>query len=408
MVTSKPTLALHGGEPVRSRPFLSWPQFDSNEERLLLEVLHSGGWWRYGGHHVKAFEEAFAAEHGAKFGLAVSSGTLALETCVSALELEPGDEVLVPSYTFVATATSVIMNAATPVFVDVSEETLNLDLEHAEQCVTSKTRAIAVVHFAGLPCDMEAVNAFAQKHNLRVIEDAAHAHGAKWDGQGVGSHGDISAFSFQASKNMTGGEGGILLTNDERLMTWAVSRHSYGQRPGHPWYSHHVVSTNLRMTEWQGAILRAQFDRMPEQNRRRLQAAAQLDAAIRELPGLSVVGSTDPRAAERAYHLYCFRFEPSEDISKEAFVKALEAEGIPCTGGYPVPLHRQPLFEHVKGPAQSPSYAELHLPGVEKACREVVWIRQTALLGEEQDTSDIVRALEKVVAQKEVLGRANS
>jgi len=388
---------------LRSKPFPSWPQFDENEERRLLRTLRSGKWFRFDGEEVRKFEEAFAEAHDSRFGLAVSSGTTALEAGLTALNLEPGDEVLVPSYTFVATATAVIVSSGTPVFVDVSLDTLNIDLAHAERCITPRTRAIVPVHFAGLPCDMEAVNAFAAKHNLRVVEDAAHAHGARWDGKGVGSHGDIAGFSFQASKNMTGGEGGIVLTDDEALFTQVVSRHSYGQRPGHPWYSHHVVSTNLRMTEWQGAILRSQLERMPGQNRRRLENARLLDQAIASLPGLSLIGSADPRAADRAYHLYCFRFEPSGTVSKKSFCEALEAEGIPCAAGYPFPLYRQPLFESVQSPPDQPVYSELNLPQAEQACREVVWFRQNALLGEEEDTRDIVRALEKVLEQKESL-----
>lgn len=404
MANSISTLALHGGEAVRSKPFPGWPQFDDTEERRLLEVLHSGAWWRYAGDQVKRFEEEFARTHDSRFALAVCTGTLALEACFSTLKLEPGDEVLVPSYTFVATATAVVMNQATPVFVDISPETLNIDLDHAAECITPKTRAIAVVHFGGLPCDMDSVRTFAGKHNLRVVEDAAHAHGARWDGKGVGSHSDIAGFSFQASKNMTGGEGGMILTDDEDLLTRAVSRHSYGQRPGHPWYSHHIVSTNLRMTEWQGAILRSQLERLPEQTSRRLANARKIDATIRDLPGLSVIGSTDPRAAERAYHLYSFRFDPSGPASKEKFVEALTAEGIPCSGGYPVPLYRQPLFESIQPPAGMPSYSELRLPRVEQACSETVWILQNALLGDEDDTADIIRALEKVSVQREGLG----
>src|SRR5690606_1238434 len=138
--------------------------------------------------------EAFAARHDAKYGLAMSSGTTSLEAIFCALGLEPGDEVLVPSYTFVATATSVIISGATPRFVDVCPQTLNIDLKHAEECVSPRTRAVVVVHFAGLPCNMDEVMAFAERHSLYVVEDAAHAHGARWNGKGVGSHGHMGAF----------------------------------------------------------------------------------------------------------------------------------------------------------------------------------------------------------------------
>lgn len=403
------TPALLGGRPVRTKPFPSWPVFDAREERLLLDTLHSGKWFRFHGDKVRQFEQAFAKRHDAKYGLAVSSGTTALEASICALNLEPGAEVLVPSYTFVATASSVVVSGATPRFVDVCPETLNIDLKHAEQCVSPRTRAIVVVHFAGLPCNMDEVKAFAAKHNLYVVEDAAHAHGARWDGKGVGSHGHIGAFSFQASKNMTAGEGGIILTDDEKLMERAFSRHTYGQRPGFPWYSHHVVSTNLRMTEWQGSVLLAQLERLDEHMRIRRQNALLLDEAIARMPGLAPVKPDDPRAADRAYHLYPFRYAPGvAGLSRERFAEALQAEGIPCSLGYPVPLYKQPMFRHVQHPPDLPPYHELELPNVTRLCNEVIWLTQNLLLGTEEDTRDIIRAIEKVLANADKLAQKAS
>lgn len=398
------TLALLGGAPVRTQPFPAWPVHDAREESLLLDTLRTGKWWRYAGDKVKQFEEAFAKRHDSCYGLAMSSGTTSLEASFCALDLKPGDEILVPSYTFAATATSIVLIGATPRFVDVCPKTLNIDLTHAETCITPRTRAIAPVHFGGLPCNMDAVKSFAQAHNLYIVEDAAHAHGARWDGQGIGSHGHIAAFSFQASKNITSGEGGIVLTSDEKLLSRAFSRHTYGQRPGQPWYSHHVVSTNLRMTEWQGAILLAQFERLEEQNRRRLENAKLLDQAIDAFPGLLPIKSDDPRAADRAYHLYTFRYAPGVDgLTREHFVQALQAEGIPCSTGYPVPLYAQPLFQHVKQPDGQPPYNELKLPNVTQLCQEVIWFRQNLLLGEAEDTNDIIRAIEKVLTNADGL-----
>lgn len=398
------TLALLGGEPVRNKPFPAWPIHDSREESLLLDTLHTGKWFRYTGTKVKQFEEAFAARHDATYGLAMSSGTTSLEASFCALDLQPGDEVLVPGYTFVATATSIVISGATPRFVDVRPQTLNMDLSSAEALVSPRTRAMVVVHFAGLPCNMDEVKQFAARHNLYVVEDAAHAHGARWDGKGVGSYGDINAFSFQASKNMTAGEGGIILTDNEKLLSRAFSRHTYGQRPGHPWYSHHVVSTNLRMTEWQGSILLAQFERLDEQNRIRRENALLLDEAIDALPGLTTIKSDDPRAADRAYHLYAFRYAPgAQGLSRQRFVEALQAEGVPCSIGYPIPLYKQPLFQHVKHPEDLPPYNELELPNATQLCNEVVWLTQNLLLGSTEDTKDIVRAIEKVLSNADQL-----
>jgi dTDP-4-amino-4,6-dideoxygalactose transaminase len=397
-------LALFGNAPVRKAPFPSWPQWSEQEERNILEVLHSGQWFRYAGDKVRQFETAFSAYHDAKYGLAVNSGTAALEASLSALGLGPGDEVIVPSYTFVASATSIITNGATPVFVDVDLKTANIDLTSAAAAVTERTKAIMVVHFGGCPCDMDQVLHFAKTHNLKVIEDAAHAHGGKWNGKGLGSFGDIAGFSFQNSKNITAGEGGIVLTSSEEYMNHVFSYHSYGQRRDYPWYSHHVVSRNLRMTEWQGAILLAQLERMPEQTALRLKNAQKLDAALQETGVFTVLGSDDPRAQQRAYHLYQFRYAPGIDgVSRERFLEALRAEGVPCSVGYPVPLHKQPLFQGVKPPTGLQSYQDLELPNAAIMCEENIWLAQSILLGTDSDTQDIIDAIVKVIENADEL-----
>ena len=391
-------LAINGGIPVRKAPFPKWPQWTEAERRNLLEVLESGKWFRFYGDKVAEFEKRFAAYHGGKYALAVSSGTAALEAAMAALGAGPGDEVILPCYTFVATATAVINAGATPVFADISLRDFNIDLNSAASLVTPQTKGIIVVHFGGCPCDMDAVTAFAKERGLWVVEDAAHAHGGKWAGRGLGSLGDAGAFSFQNSKNITAGEGGLFMTNDEALMHRAYSYHSYGQRAGYPWYSHHIVSRNLRMTEWQGAILLAQLERLEEHTKLRLENARRLDEAIKAIPGLEVVGSDDPRAGERAYHLYQFRYAPGfEGVSRQRFIEALAAEGVPCSPGYPVPLYKQPFMEEVAPPPGKP-YKELDLPGGEAACKEAVWLAQSLLLGSERDTQDIIDAIEKIAA----------
>ncbi|HET7560024.1 MAG TPA: DegT/DnrJ/EryC1/StrS family aminotransferase [Limnochordia bacterium] len=400
-------LAVLGGRPVRQSPFPSWPQFDEREVEAVVQVTRSGKWYRYSGDEVRQFEQAFADYHTAKYAQAVTSGTMALEAGLFALGVGPGDEVLVPSYTFVSTATAVVNNGAVPVFVDIDLKTLNLDLAAAETLVGPNTKAIVPVHFAGCPCDMEAVTAFAKRHGLKVLEDAAHSHGGFWDNRGLGSLGDCGAFSFQFSKNLTCADGGIVLTSDQALATRLFSRHSYGQRPGQPWYNHEVVSTNLRMTEWQGAILRAQLTRLAEQTARRLENARLLDAAVDGLDDLTRIGNDDPRAARRAYHLYCFRYTPkAPGLDAGRIAAALQAEGIPCGTGYPVPLYKQPLFNNVRPPKRlAEHYADLAQPQVEQACRETLWLPQNALLGEAQDTRDIIRAFEKVLAGQDELRR---
>lgn len=399
-----PKLAVNGGSPVRKEPFPPWPQWTEAERKNVLEVLESGNWFRFVGEKVAEFEKRFGEYHGGKYTLAVSSGTAALEACMAALGVGPGDEVIVPCYTFVATATAVINTGGTPVYADVRLEDFNIDLNSVERLITPRTKGIIVVHFGGCPCDMDAVMAFAKERGLWVVEDAAHAHGGKWAGKGMGSIGDAAGFSFQNSKNITAGEGGIFMTNDESLMSRAFSYHSYGQRTGHPWYSHHMVSRNLRMTEWQGAILLAQLERLEEQTRVRLENARRLDAAIAAIPGLTVVGSPDPRAAERAYHLYQFRYAPGfPGVTREQFLKALNAEGVPCSAGYPVPLYKQPFMAEVRPPEGQGAYGDLYLPNAEVACREAIWLSQSLLLGTERDTQDIIDAIEKIAENAEEL-----
>ncbi len=391
-------LAIQGGTPIRTKPFPSWPQWDERERTNLLRTLETGKWYRYTGDTVERFEKAFAAACGAKHALAVTSGTKALEGAVYALELEPGAEVIVPSYTFVSTATCVINSGYQVVFADVDPQTLNVTAETLEAVRTPKTKAVIPVHFGGLPCDMDAIMAWAKEHQIAVIEDACHAHGGFWDGRALGAIGDLGAFSFQNSKNMTAGEGGIVLTDDETYLGRLFARHSYGQQPGREWYDHFTVSTNLRMTEWAGAILLAQLERLAEQSSKRLENARLLDDAIAGLPGLQVVGSKDPRAAQRAYHLYIYRaVDLPEGVTKAQVMKAMQAEGIPTAAGYPRPLYKQPLFDKVR-PAQhqGASFNELALNHVEKVCDEVFWHSQAMLLAERDDVLDIARALEKV------------
>ncbi|MDW8310826.1 MAG: DegT/DnrJ/EryC1/StrS family aminotransferase, partial [Verrucomicrobiales bacterium] len=207
-------LALLGGSPVRTKPFAAWPVFGKPEERALLRVLRSGKWGRLHGPEVERFERRFAAMHGCRHGIAVVNGTVSLRIALQAAGLEAEDEVIVPPYTFFSTASAVVEANLIPVFADVELDTFNLDPRAVEAALTPRTRAIIPVHFAGLPADMDALMAIARKWNLWVIEDAAHAHGASYKNRPVGALGHVASFSFQSSKNLTAGEGGMLTTND--------------------------------------------------------------------------------------------------------------------------------------------------------------------------------------------------
>lgn len=399
-------LAIEGGTPVRDvsvRPWPRWPIFDQTEEQALLKVLHSGDWWYVEGDQGVAFEQEFAAYQNARHGVACTNGTAALEIALRAMEIGCGDEVIVPPYTFVATATAVLTVGAAPVFADIDGDTLNLDPAQAEAAITPRTRAIIVPHIAGRPADMDALLTLARSRGLRLIEDAAQAHSAEWRGVRVGALGDMGTFSFQASKNLNSGEGGMIVSNDAVLADAAWSIMNVGRVRTGAWYEHHLLGGNFRLTEFQAALLRAQFRRLPEQTALRTRNAAALRELLSSLPGIRLPAS-DPRITTHANHLFPFRFQPGAfgNRSRDEIVKSLNAEGVPCSSGY-VALYREPLFARyaqAEGPgcraARRIDYPGLHLPVCEQVCSDCIWLPQHLLLSAREDMEDIASAIEKI------------
>ena len=421
-------LAIFGGTPQRTKPFPSWPVFDENEEQALLEILRSGNWWRYShGEAVEAlaggrsgapvqsrssvaeFQGAFARFQGARYGIACANGTAALEVALKGLGVGPGDEVIVPPYTFIATASAVLMVNAIPIFADIEYDTFNIAPQRVEEAVTPRTKAIIPVHFAGQAADMDSLLNIAKRCNLLVVEDAAHAHGATWDGKGLGSIGHAGTFSFQASKNMTAGEGGLITTNDRDLAEVCESYIWGGRKIGRPWYEHHRLSWNYRMTEFQGAILLQQLKRLQAQNRKRRDNARYLDERLSKLPGIYPLRVPE-YVSGHSHHLYIFRFRAEEfGVSRQDFIAALEAEGICCLAGYAHPLYKNPMFLrqdfYPRGcPLSCAHYDrtidyaafEALCPNAERACQEAVWLEHRQLLAEREDMDDIVQAIEKI------------
>lgn len=395
MTTTLTRLAIDGGLPVRTEPFPPWPVFNGQEERLLLEVLHSGAWGATLGEKVTTFETRFAAYQQARFGVCVPNGTIALELGLRALEVAPGDEVIMPAYTFIATATAALALGAKPVFVDIDPETFNIDPSLIEAAITSQTRVILPVHIAGQPTDMDGVMAVARQHGLRVLEDACQAWGAEWRGRRVGALGDLGAFSFQSGKNITAGEGGILVTNDPALHESCWSMHNVGRVPGGEWYDHPVLGWNLRMTEWQGAILLAQLDRLPAATQRRDTNALRL---IERLSGIDGIASLvpDSRTTRHAWHLFIFRYDPAAfgARSRDEFVAAFRAEGIPCSSGYRPLTHYSSIRKSLA--TMFGINSMVLCPHAEQAAANAVWIGQHALLGGHEDVESIVEAIVKI------------
>ena len=398
-------LAIHGGRPLRTEPFPAWPVFGEEEEQALIRVLRSGAWGKLDGDEVKRFERRFAEYHQAKHAIAVVNGTAALRLALMAAEIRAGDEVIVPPYTFVATASAVIEANATPVFADIELETFNLDPRAVEAAITPRTRAIIPVHLAGLPCDMETISKIAQRHDLAVIEDACHAHGAEYKGRRVGAIGHMGVFSFQSSKNLTSGEGGIVLTNDDHLAARLWSIHNCGRMPGRAWYEHFMIGGNYRLGEFQGAVLNSQWDRFEQQAETRERNGKYLAEHLARIPGI-FPQSRNADCTRHGYHLFALRLDPNTiEVSREVLLDALQAEGIPCVAGYVVPLYRQPMFENQAfGPytgcrdtGPELDYRNTSCPNCETISSvQGVWLEQRLLLGPKHDMEDIVVAFEKV------------
>ena len=410
--------ALLGGPPVRKAAFPEWPVFDSTEEQALTGTLRSGKWGRGGGTKVEQFEKAYAKLMGAQGCLAAANGTSALLIALNALGIGPGDEVIVPPYTFVATINVILQVHALPVFVDTDPDTFQIDARKIEARITPRTAAIIPVHMGGYPANLETILAVAGKHNLPVIEDAAQAHMAEWGGRKVGTLGRLGCFSFQASKNLNSGEGGAILSNDGDLIEkcYAFHNNSRGRRGTGSDFSYREHGLNLRLTEFQAALLLAQMSRLEAQTDRRQENANYLTTLFKEIPGISPA-KLYPKATRSAYHLYMFRYDAREfgNLPRAKFLKALAAEGIPASSGYS-PLNREPFL---KNTLESRGYQRIYpaaeirgwmdanqCPANDRLCKEAVWFTQTMLLGPRSDMDDIARAIRKIKAQTDELARA--
>ncbi|NLP48878.1 MAG: DegT/DnrJ/EryC1/StrS family aminotransferase [Clostridiales bacterium] len=395
-------LALKGGTPLRSEPYPAWPMTHGDVElNALKKVLDSGVWGTLGPEAMK-FNENFAKYQGANYAVGMTNGTVTLEVLLRALDIGRGDEVIVPPYTFNATVSSVLFLGATPIFVDIESDTFNMDATKIEPLINDKTKAIIPVHVGGRSCDMDAIMAIAKKHNLYVVEDAAHSVGSTWKGVGLGTIGDAGSFSFQNSKNLTSGEGGAITTNSKELYDKCFSIHHCGRdMESGIWYDHPFLGTNSRLTEWQGAILNSQMDRLDQHIETREDNAAHLTKRLKELPFIETF-KEDERVTRNAYHLFLFKYKKAanKDIPKQKFVEALQAEGIPLAPGY-VPLYRQAMLTSPQAKrvlnADAPSYPDLHLPVVERiGDEEGMWLVHNILLGNHKDMDDIADAMIKV------------
>lgn len=397
-------LAINGGTPVRKQPFPVWPIWGDEEINNLADVVKSGKWGSLSGERTAEFEKLFAKYQDAKHGILTNSGTTALRLALTAADIGPGDQVLVPAYTFIASASSIVEAGGIPIFVDIDPDTYNIDVEKAELAINDRTRGIMPVHFAGRPADLDAVRSLAKKHNLVVIEDAAQAWGSEWQGKRVGALGDAGCFSFQSSKNINAGEGGIIVTNDDLIAKMARSHNNCGRSEDGLWYEHFYFGGNTRITEFQSAVLLAQLGRYDEQKKIRQDNLIYLNEQLAKIDGIATMRN-DERITSQSSHLFIFRYlkEAFSGKSKDSFIAAMRAEGIPTSPGYSIPLYKQPVFANKAfGPRGRKidlpvDYEKMVCPETEKACYEqAIWFTQNVLLGTREDMDDIVEAILKI------------
>ena len=413
-------LAILGGQPVRTAPFPHWPNFRETDEKAIMPVLRSGVWSR--AKVVTEAEKQFARLMGAKYCLSTTNGTSALITAVRGLGIGAGDEVITTPYTFVASIQPILLADALPVFADIDAETWQIDPAKIEAKITKNTVAILPVHIIGGVCDMDRINAIAKKHNLKVIEDACEAHGGEWKNRKVGTLGDLGCFSFQNGKSLTCGEGGAILGADANVMDRCYSFHNLGRprgsivsrnKEGHP-----IVGGKCRMAEYQASILLTQMETFEAESKVRTENAAYLTAKLKQIPG--IVPRMDYTSVTRpAFYYYGFRYKKEQfgGLSREKFLAALRAEGIPGNSGLGViegkPMNkegcledafRSKAYQRIYPKEKLDSYqADNECPASDRLVGETAGFHQSVLLGSRKDLDDIADAITKIYENRHKL-----
>ena len=415
-----PALALLGAIPVRTQPFPAWPVFPEQDIAALANRLRAGD--RSDDDPVIEFEQAFAKAHDARYGIGVNSGTSALELALQALRLDRGAEVIVSPITFFASISAILNASLVPIFADIDPDTYNIAPSAIQAAITPRTGAIMTVHFGGVSCDMQPILDIARRHNLAIIEDVSHAHGATWNHRGLGSIGDAGCFSCGSGKNLSAGGGGVLITNDpvihERASGYGELNHPRRQRRRELTGARQTrpateeffpyASGNRRLHPVHAVLGLPQLQRLDEQTARRDANGRYLASLIDDIDGL-IPRRQDPFATRAANHLFVLRYNARAfgGLSRDLFVKALNAEGIPCQTEYHRPMHRADLFADVDGElsrvwprangAPDVDYAAISCPNAERACAEEMVTLPTRVTLDTRDGMDqILTAIEKI------------
>lgn len=402
--------AVLGGAKAFTGTVTKWPVWGAPEKELLNKALESGVWGRLASNtRTQSFERAYEKMTGIKHALGVSSGTAALVSMLGALDIGPGDEVILPPYTFIATYNAITMHYALPVFVDTDIESFQIDASKIGKAITSDTKALMPVHIGGSPFDIDAVMAVGQQQGIPVIEDACQAHLAAWKGKTVGNYGIGGAFSFQASKNLNAGEGGAIITNHSDFYNKCYAFHHQGQSANAAGLEtgKGTRAGNMRITEFQSAILEAQMTRLEEQSETRWQNAQYLTKMLKEIGGIQPA-KLYPGTTKSAFHLYMFRYDQNQfrGLSRELFIKALGAEGVVASSGYGkinkdafvTNLASERHYLKIYGEKRMQEWKErtMDTPVNDRLTTEAVWFLQTALLGSRRDMDQIVEAIRKI------------
>ena len=408
-------LAILGGQPVRqNKRWPQWPHWDDEVIESLMKTAKSRIWCRIQSRSgtVPTFEKQFAELIGTKFCVATGSGTQALHTCVEALGIGPGDEVITSPYTDPGTIASILSARALPVLADLDPESYQLDPDDVERRITENTKAIMPVHMMGQPADMARIMAIAKQHDLKVIEDACQAHLSEYQGKKLGTIGDLGCFSFQSSKTIACGEGGGIIGDDEQLMDQCYTVHNHGtSRRGRT----EVIGPKYRMNEFEAAVLLGQLPGVKERFQRRNDNAAYLTSRMKEIPGLSPQKLYEGTESG-SWYLYPMSYhkEHFNDVDRATFLKALSAEGVSLSPYIKQGLHREPWIDHILNskvykkmfsPKRLRQYREdLDCPNCDRVCREMAMIWASGpLLGTREDMADIADAIEKVYENRDQL-----
>lgn len=390
-------LAIFGGKPTITGPWPKWPQLGERERRLLDEVFASTVWGGTGlGPKIAELNAKFAAYCGVKYGAAVANGTVSMELCLEAWGIGPGDEVVVPAATFMATAIAVHHQGATVVYADLDSRTANLDPTCFKEAITDRTRAVIPVHIGGHPADMDPIMEIAHRHGIKVLEDAAQAHGAIYKDRMAGSLGDAGSFSFQQSKNLQSGEGGFITSNDADFIDrihYSIGKFGRGIREKYSGHIHYHFGWNACYTEIQAAIALGQLERLEEQTEQRFANAKLLIREVEDIEGLSPF-RYEPYCTRHGHHLFLLHFNSTEfeGVNRAQFLAALNAEGVPASTFYPMPLYEQPVYR------SNPRLRMRHLscPVTERLCQEVIFLEQNLLLAEPERVGLIAAAMKKL------------